>query len=533
MLPLQFFGQNLHFALNLFFSLATFATFWLYFDAWLIAKKRKEIFKWLGFLTISVSFLLQGVVVEREVLGQSFFGQYSEYSSLAFRLLGYSLVIIALLIEPLQTVPKNPGLKLNKENQAKLGLTNIFPGVFKFLLPVGAFAIAFLYFRKATSGLERHLKTVAIAFASLGISEIFSALSVFKESNNINIANLVSPFGAAWALEQVFLLVATIMLGKWVWSYLVKRLQSQLFIIFTSSVLLIFLIVSVSFTFLLVRNIENQALSNLETASKVLNYSLESKKAELASVAEVFTLNPEIANAVVAKDHNKLVTLVENSLENKKTSSVIITTSTGMVVARAEDPDNWGDSLSSDLLVQKAVSGKKETSLTTRTATLAPELLLVSAQPIIKDNAVVGTVLVASAISNNFLDGIKSSTGLDSAVYAGNIRAATTLLAPDQKSRWIGVKEENAEVKNKVLEKGETFKGRLSLINQPFLAVYHPLKDTNNQTIGMIFTGQSEVSILKDSGRSIELTFLLASVLLLLSIIPAYLVSKYITYQLS
>ena len=150
-----------------------------------------------------------------------------------------------------------------------------------------------------------------------------------------------------------------------------------------------------------------------------------------------------------------------------------------------------------------------------------------------KDGKVVGSVITSLAISNNFLDGIKEATGLDAAVYAGNTRAATTLLAPDQRSRWVGVKEENAKIKNQVLEKSETFSGSVSLVNRPFLVVYQPLRNANNEVVGMLFTGSPQVSIIKDAGESIELIFLLTSVLLLLSVVPAYLVSKYIAYQLS
>ncbi len=533
MLPLQFFGQNINFALNLFFSLVTFATFWLYFAAWLGQKKLQSSFKWFAFLLISASFLFQAVVIDKEILGDSLFANYPENLALVVRAVGYAVLVFALIREPLQSPPIIPVSLPKPKRTHKLLMPFSLTIVPKVLLPVGAFAVAFLYFRKATDGMEKHLRAVAFAFLSLAVYEVLGLSSLFRETTNITISNLIAPFGPIWALQQVFLLISLVILGRWVWGYLLKRLQSQLFIIFTSTVLVIFLVISIGLTFLLIKNIEKSALDNLETASKVLNYSLDSKKAELSAIAEVFTQNPEISAAVLAKDHNKLNLLVSKSLENKKISSLVITTNAAMVLSRAEDPDSWGDSLSSDALVQKAISGSNQTSIVTKVGNLVPAVYLQSAQPILKDSAVVGTVLVGLAISNNFLDGIKTSTGLDSAIYAANTRTATTILAPDKKSRWVGIKEENSQIKKEVLEKGQTFKGSSSLVNRPFLVVYKPLKNVNNEIVGMIFTGQPEVSILLAAGRSIELVFILAAVLLIISLVPSYLISKYIAYQLS
>lgn len=530
MLPIQFFGQNLHFSLNLFFSLATFATFWLYFDAWLVSKKPGEVLKWLGFLLVSISFLFQGVLVEKEILGASILGDYSDTTSLLLRAVAYILIIIALINEPLQKVPKNEGLNLTRNAKALVPLS--ISGISKIFLPFGALLIAFLYFRKATEGMEKHLRQVAVVFLALAVSEVFALAVFFRGSSNINIAKLTAAFGPLWTLQQVFLLIATVVLAVWVWSYLIKRLLNQLFIIFTSTILVIFLLISVSLTFLLVKNIEENTLANLTTASKVLNLSLDSKKVELFSQAEVFSLNPDIKAAVVSKNHSRLVELLEESTKNKQITGVVITSDSGMVLARAEDPDRWGDALSGDLLVKKALSGQAQTSVVAKEGVLAPIISLQAAQPITENGKVVGAVVVGLSISNNFLDGIKSSTGLDSAIYAGNTRSATTLLAPDGKSRWVGIKEEDTRIKAEVLEKGKTFQGNLNLVNRPFLAVYQPIHNSNEEVVGMLFTGQPETLILKASGRSIELVFLLAAVLLLVAIVPAYLISKYIAYQL-
>src|SRR3990167_4235142 len=116
MLPLQFFGQNIHFAISLFASLVFFAVFWLYFDAWTNKKDRKELFKWIGSLLISVSFLIHATFIESSVLGESIFGDTSETLAVVIRFLGFVSLIIGLLMDPLQPEPKVKGLEGSDES---------------------------------------------------------------------------------------------------------------------------------------------------------------------------------------------------------------------------------------------------------------------------------------------------------------------------------------------------------------------------------------------------------------------------------
>ncbi len=539
MLPVQFFGQNVHFAISLFAALVFFAVFWLIFDAWILRREKKELLKWVGFLLISISFLIHATVLEQGVLGASILGGGSEILATLLRIFGYLGIVWGQMIDPLQPAPKTEGLVLEKKKKSAKEVFGLLPPLaaltpfLKFLLSAGALAAGLLYLRRGTIGLERHLKPVAFALFFLTIFEILSLASLLRGSANPIIYDLVAPFGPIWILEHLFLLIGIFLLGKWVWNYLVTRLQSQLFMIFTSSVLIIFLLTTASFTFLLMQNIQREALANLETAAKVLDYALGGKKAETASSAESLAHNPEIMAALAVEDHQKLATLTGKILETKKQSSLIITNEFGQVLVRAEDPDRWGDSISDDPLVKRALVGTGMTSVLPKEDVLAPLIYLKSAVPV-RDEAknIIGAAVAGVVIDDGFVDGIKNATSLDSAVYAGNVRSATTFLAPDGKHRWIGIKEENQQVKHEVLRQGKTFKGGLNVLNRPFLAVYAPLKDVDNSVVGMLFIGKPVSSIFQTAGRSVELTFLVAAVLLVISIIPAYLISKYISKQL-
>jgi Double sensory domain of two-component sensor kinase len=548
MLPLQFFGQNLHFALSLFAALVFFAVFWLYFDAWTGRRQTKELASWVGFLLLAISFVVSATVIEQSVLGKALLGSSSEALSLVLRVAGYIAIIVAQIIDPLQPKPTLTGLdaklytgesadtdkesKSKPKNAALIGFTGA-SNTLHFFTPLGAGIIAGLYWRRATTGLERHLKPVGLGFAALAVYELLSLGSLLKTSDNPRIAQFTASFGPLWILEHIALLVTILIIGKWVWQYLTKRFMSQLFMIFTSLTLLVFLLTTVSFTFLLVNNVQKASLDNLKTAASVLGYALDGKKAETLANSEAVAANQQIAQAVATKDHAKLVSLTDRFLHDKKQSSLIITNDAGQVLVRAEDPDQWGDSLSSDTLLRRSLIGQSGSTVSTKEDVLAPLVYIRSATPIRDANqTIIGSVMVGIIADNSFVDGIKSATGLNSAIYAGNVRSATTFVAPNGTSRWVGIKENKTEVTETVLKQGKTYTGTSSVQNKHYLTVYAPLKDLDNAVIGMLFIGQPQSTILQTAGRSVQLTFVVTAMLLVLSIIPAYLISRYLARQL-
>lgn len=509
--------------------------------------------KVLGFFLLAVSFLVSATEIEQSVVGRSVLHQAVSSIGYIVRLLGYVLLVVSELLVPLQPKPETKGLelgptqpavekahtrpkrwKLNLDPTAGFLMTSAIPlASIQAVLPVGALMVAAMYWRRATTGLERHLKPIAIAFALLGIFEILAVTHLYSGSSNIVIQQLTSFFGPLWMAEQIFLVLSIVVLGRWVWQYLIRRIQSQLFMIITSFTVIVFLVSTVSFTFLLFRNVSESSLGNLETAVNVLNYALRGKQAETLAAAKQVASSSNIISSVQNKSHDELNAALGSYLKNNSYTSLLVTTEVGQVLWRADDPDRWGDSISSDPLLKRTAFGFEGSSVTTRESVLAPVVEIRSASPIINNGIVVGAVIVGIAIDNAFVDGIKKDTGLDVSVYSGNTRSSTTFVDSDGKTRLIGVKEESAAIKKTVLEDSQTYKGSLSILNVPVLAVFTPLNDIDNTTVGMLFAGQTQLALLEAAGRSIELTFVLAIILLVVAIIPTYLISRYISYQIN
>jgi low affinity Fe/Cu permease len=536
---LQFFSQDIHFAINILAALATAAVCWLYFDAWRSKKAPKEFFSFTGFGILAFSFLLQATLIEQAVLGNSIFGSTTNGLAIALRILGYSLIITSQLINPLQIVPKNKGLKYelkhknNEKKSSAIVAASSLSVLSKWLLSFGGFAVAYLYWRRATTGMERHLKRVAYAFLFLALSDLTALLHLLRNTTNPSVYDFVAPYGGAWRVEHLLLLIGTLLLGAWVWGYLTKRFFSQLFMVFINTSVIIFLLVGVAFTALMIQNVRNDSLRNLQTASKVLDYAIDSRRNASYAGAEQLAVNAVIKDAVTTKNHQKLVESTSAFLATYHHQSLLIIDQSGQVLLRAEDSDRWGDSVSSDQLVRRVLLGEDRNSTLVLEDGVGQPLLRLRSAVAMKSaqGETTGLIIISDQLDTAFVDGIKESTGLQASVYAGNTLAATTVFSSDGKTRPIGTKLENQTIKRTVLQQGVSLNGLFKLQQKQMLASFEPLKDIDGTTIGMLIISEPESHILQTASHSLQLTFYLTALFMLLLVFPAAKIAHHLSKQ--
>jgi len=535
----QLLFENAHFALNLIAGLVFTAAFWLHLDAWAIKPSRKDLSRWLGFLSLALAFLFHATVLERDTLGIDFsFSRTAEVLAFVGKVLGYGLLVVSQLFDPLQPRPETKGLESVTQTPTleKQPSILLIPGsiVGKLTLPLLSLMVGLLYLRRATVGLERHLRPVAIGFLLIFGHELFSVASLWRESLNPNLALLTAPFRVFWIVEHLLLVAGLIVIGRWVWMYLVTRIRNQLFMIFTTATVVIFLLTTVSFTFLLLRNIAKDATANLTTAVRVLEYAIDGKKSETLAHAEMLSQQPKLAEALLRGDHASISTLTNGYLERKRLSTLVVTDAEGQVLHRAEDTSRRGESISSDPLITRALIGDVASSIASQENVVAPAVSIRSTAPVrSEEGLIVGTVMVGVVLSNEFTDSLKKSTGLEAAIYSGLIRSATTFVAADGKSRLIGVKESSPDVQKAVMENGTIFTGTIRVASTPYVSAYAPLKDVDNEVVGMLYVGKPELHVMQTAAKSIELTFIIAALLLLFSAWPIYGIARQIAKQLN
>lgn len=524
--------EQTHFIGNIFVALVLFGASWLYFDAWLSRHAPKEFVRTAGFIFVSLGFLLHATHIESPLFtGLLLGGTVVVVVSNLLLAAGYAAILISLIMDPLPQKPKTVS-----PFSVSLVLPPIIASGATFILPplqgVLALLTGGLYLIRATRGLEKHLRLVALTFFCLGISHVLSVFSSFRTTTNVSLFEFVAPFGPVWIVEHVFLLIAALILGRWVFGYLLKRFESQIFMITTAGIVFVFLVTSLLFTTILLYNVKQEALEQLTSNAKVLSYALDSKKGEMLADAEVLAITGTVKEYIGNSASRQLRDTAEEYLLAKKLSTLLIVDPSGRVLARGEDKERFGDSVSGDPLFVRVRKGESSTSILPREGVLTEELLVRAGVPVMNGSEVVGVIMVSTLLDNAFVDGIKRSTGLESTVYAGDRISATTLVASDGITRPVGVRQLSGVVLRTVLAEGQVYAGESTFLGKAYLVSFFPIADADNQVVGMLFAGRPEEALFATAGRSFELSFIAVVVLLALSVFPSYAIARYISSQI-
>ena len=106
----QIFGAEItRFAILVVASLVMFGLFWLYYDAWRERKILRTLPLLFGLITLSLSFLAQGLSLETQLLTlpwQGIFAELVKSGYLYLRVIAYVFIIIGLWLTPIEDRPK-------------------------------------------------------------------------------------------------------------------------------------------------------------------------------------------------------------------------------------------------------------------------------------------------------------------------------------------------------------------------------------------------------------------------------------------
>ncbi|MBF8250014.1 MAG: Methyl-accepting chemotaxis protein [Candidatus Levybacteria bacterium] len=541
MLTELLFFNTFHFALTAFTAFVFFAAGLLYFDSWQIDKlKKTPLFRSIGF------FLLAGVAATH---ASSL--SFPSITTLAqiFKISGLTLIFFSLFKEPILNKPaadippptvadiqanerisskaKSPKTKKKARTKMALVIPFVFPAIFPSLVPLSAVLLLFVaisYFRKSTEGLEKQLKPAAFAFFLLALAEFTSISFFWSDILNVFWSKMLADFGFVWITNHLLELIGIFIFAIWIWGYIRFRLQIQLFITVVGATLGIFLVTTFLFTFLLLKNLEADALVHLKTDVNVLQYSLNRLRLETLANAKAIAQDASFKEAFSKNSPADLYKITSDFMVSQGASFLTVASSSGEVLMRAENRELVGDNLSEDPVAKSALAGNAISTIVVNEGITHPEVFVKAAVPIKGGGVVVTGFIVDSA----FVDGVKNITGLDVAIFGGNKRAATTFVAPDGKSRFIGSLETNKHITDTVLGKGKIYVGSSFVLNQPYYTANAPLKTLGDETIGMLFVGKPQTTLMAAAQKSIDLTFLGSIVLMMLSIIPAYFLSRYL-----
>lgn len=503
-MSLFFILNNLHFSLEILGALAFLVVVWLAYDAFKIRKDFLTVSRGVGFLFLAIAQLIHALNFSSDLWG------YSGYIS---NILGLGFVVWNLWLEAPVSRP---------EFKAIL----ILPGLSSLLVPfnviaaLGNFTVSYLAYRQYKRELKKTLMPFWIGFSFFTLG---AGLAVFYERDAFNVL---------WAVGHIAEFVGFLFVGWWVWHYLQLRIREEMLLIFVSITMFMAVLVSLTFSTILINRQEAQTSVNLSVNVKVLDYAISRLKEESLAKAKLIAGNEELKAAMASDNFPAIEELLNNIIVEEKLGLVTLVDSEGYAVMRAHAPSQREDLLSGQSSVSSALAGK---AVVTIEKDSVDGFAVRAASPIFAESGgnIVGAVAAGFQLDNALADNIRRITGLEMSIYDGDTRVGTTALNPDGKTRSAGIKETNSVILEGVLKNGNDVTLRTAILSRPFLASFLPLKNSENKVVGMISAAKSQEEILKTAQATSRFTLVIVAIIMLIMVLPIYAITRRLSEEFS
>jgi|GEM_PF-2105381 len=547
-----FWIRNIDYVLEVFVAFLMITAAWIYLDGWAVEKRARTLLRAIGFFTLGLWSFLNGAPPD-----MVFVNNITD----TVGVIGFALVLVSLLIDPIPLKPGGKPIKFfsrlwPKEIPAVVPLGALFLGslqstLYKFLILPVLYALVFLsegklwiflfssvitlilylHYRK---GIQIEWKYFYLGFLVISISlGLGFVTEFFKNSSNVLIAQIFSDYKIAWIIKNLIKVLGAVLLGAWAWGFIRFRIFPQIFSSFVALTFLSFVTMTILYTGFLVNRSQESAVRDLETNVKTFNFALEKVKTSATLAAQLVADNSQIKDAVEKNNKTMLYNNLNRLMFENGTDFMIAVNTGGEVLMRGEDRERFGDSLADDPVVWRALDGKVVVNTAVQKGVTLPTVSIRAASPIVDmgsgEPKVVGAIITGFLLDTAFVDGIKKITGLDVTVFAEDTRSASTIVIPGSQSRLIGTRESDKKILDTVFKEDKSYTGTAIILSQPYLSSYIPIKDIEETTVGMFFTGRSQASVLGLASETIQLTFLISTILMLLSLFPLRLLASFIT----
>ena len=252
---------------------------------------------------------------------------------------------------------------------------------------------------------------------------------------------------------------------------------------------------------------------NIISSKSVVENYVSGLKEKFLQAGTLIASNTSVIDAVERKDENLLRSLIVQAMKDTGAHFITVSDQKGVVIARSHS-EKTGDSVMNQVNVAKALAGESNVGIEPGTVV---KFSLRAGCPVIHEGKIVGAVTIGISLSDfDFVDKIKSFTGLETTVFEMDTRLTTTIVKDGK--RVVGTKMDNPKVIESVLTKGEEFFSTNVILGNPFQAAYWPIKDPNGKISGMYFVGKP-LNVIENAKRNVSLAILLVTSVLALAMI--------------
>ena len=232
--------------------------------------------------------------------------------------------------------------------------------------------------------------------------------------------------------------------------------------------------------------LQTQTSTTLEQAHTLVTVIDENVQERYRNLAELEAVSPMLGFSATSGDTAAASKNALELMQRNNADMAIITDMDGKVIGRGHAPEENGDNLKEQALINAALKGKTVTGFfSDKNVPLAQG----AAVPLIYSNSQRGVlVLGVSLTSEAYVDTLKQRTGMEITFFRGDTRVQTTLLN-SKGARMVGTRLSDTDISQKVLTQGQTVHAENVIGGNPFISLYWPLPDADGKTLGMGFAG--------------------------------------------
>ena len=249
------------------------------------------------------------------------------------------------------------------------------------------------------------------------------------------------------------------------------------------STLVVSMVIYASITF---SNYNDQVFEDkMNVTVTSFKHRLEAMEADTKSLAGVESTMPQVVEYVQNRDRDGLIRFLGPILDSSEVGQCIITDAQGIVIARTHAPNEYGDSVLSQINIVEALNGRSVTLYEEGSLT---KVAVRSGAPIYDSNRnIIGAVSAAIRIdTDTFVDDMKDLYGVDVTIFHGDTRIHTTII--DDGKRVVGTKMSD-NVADVVIRGKLDYQAEALILGNRYKAFYHPLMNSKGEAFATIFLG--------------------------------------------
>ncbi|WP_119071658.1 GAF domain-containing protein [Aggregatilinea lenta] len=223
----------------------------------------------------------------------------------------------------------------------------------------------------------------------------------------------------------------------------------------------------------------DELLDDRQSVQLIIRLHQKDSRADAAALA----LRGDLQRAVAEGDHQAIQRIIDQYRLQQGSDTITITDPDGLVLARAHDPERYGDSVTSRSVVEWSLQGK---TVETLEYVEGDAIYAVGGVPLVDNDApeaLLGAIVVGQALDQVFVDDLKASTGEDVSLIVGGRRLFTTL---------------DVNSSDAVLQTDITQHSTIDIGGSAYHTVYGPLRGQSAvESVGTIEIAKSNASIQK------------------------------------